>query len=429
MIRGAEYVVVGSGAGGASVAVELARRGKDVLVFERGPDLLGPGSHLFAMLAVDGHGFRTSREGMGFARALTTGGSTMVTCGTASRPPGGMLEAHGIDLASDLAAAEAELGVAPLPDSHIGEATLTLMETGKRLGMNWKKLDKFIDAELCVPGRCNCMLGCRRGAKWTSRKPIEEAKGRGARVISSARVTGIRVEGGRVAGVQVRLRARTLDIEAGTVILAAGGLGTPVLLKRAGIDRAGEGLFCDPLVFTIGVHPSLRGGFDPPMTVGTTDFWDDGFILLPVLDPWISFGLETWKAAPSRLPSWVRYPRTMGIMTKAKDETTGRVYADGTFSKDLTDRDRATLDRGVQISKDVLRAAGCPAESLWVTKVRGAHPGGTCPVGGVVDADLATGIDGLYVCDASVLPSAMAAPIVLTLVALAKRLTRERLSA
>ena len=200
-------------------------------------------------------------------------------------------------------------------------------------------------------------------------------------------------------------------------------MGTPVIMQKSGLHGAGNGFFCDPLAFTIGYHPQLKAGFAPPMTVGTFDFWDsDGFLLSPVVDPWISLALEALKAKPSRLLYWPQYPRTMGIMTKAKDELAGRINIDETFSKQLTHRDQAVMDKGVSIARKVLIEAGCDPHTIWTTKARGAHPGGTVRIGDMVDTDLQTEIKGLYVCDASVIPDSLAAPVVLTLVALAKRL-------
>jgi choline dehydrogenase-like flavoprotein len=419
-----EYLVVGSGAGGGTVARELAWRGGDVTVLERGRDISWVGNHLFAITVLDKHGFLTSEEGMGVARALVTGGSTVITCGTSARPPSGVFEKHGIDLDPYLEEAEKDLRVTTLRDETIGEATMRLMEAGNELGMDWVKLQKFIDPEKCERGHCNCMLGCPKDAKWSSRIYLEEAKSHGAQVLSSMRVDEVVISNGEAVGVKGWSREfGEVFVEAGTVIVAAGGMGTPVILQHSGIYDAGEGFFCDPLVFTIGFHPTLRGGFDPPMTVGTFDFWDsDGFLLSPVVDPWGSFGLEIMKAKPTMLTRWPNFSHAMGIMTKGKDELAGRINADETFSKQLTHRDRAVLDKGISISRKVLIEAGCPSGSIWVTKVRGAHPGGTCRISEVVDSDLATWVKNLFVCDASVIPDSLAAPVVLTLVALGKRL-------
>jgi len=419
-----DYVVVGSGAGGGTIAHELIKRGRKVLVLERGPDIRWVGNHAFAVAILDKHGFLTSKEGMGVARALCTGGSTVITCGTASRPPKGVFEKHGIDLTPYLEEGERQLGVTTLPDDVIGEGVLALMEAGNRLGMSWVKLQKFIDPTKCEPRFCNCMLGCAKGAKWTSRVLLDEAVSLGAEVLPNVKVEEVIIQQGEAVGVKAWQRGRgELVIEADRVILAAGGMGTPVIMQKSGIHGAGNGFFCDPLAFTIGYHPRLKAGFAPPMTVGTFDFWDsDGFLLSPVVDPWISMALETVKAKPSRLLYWPQYPRTMGIMTKAKDELAGRISIDETFSKQLTHRDQALLDKGGSIARKVLIEAGCDPHTIWTTKARGAHPGGTVRIGDMVGTDLQTEIKGLYVCDASVIPDSLAAPVVLTLVALAKRL-------
>ena len=44
-------------------------------------------------------------------------------------------------------------------------------------------------------------------------------------------------------------------------------------------------------------------------------------------------------------------------------------------------------------------------------------------IGDVLDTDLRTEVEGLYVCDASVFPEALGRPTVLTIIALAMRLT------
>ena len=55
---------------------------------------------------------------------------------------------------------------------------------------------------------------------------------------------------------------------------------------------------------------------------------------------------------------------------------------------------------------------------------QGTHPGGTAAIGEVVNANLETEISNLYVCDASVLPTAPGLPPILTIIALAKRLAK-----
>jgi len=82
------------------------------------------------------------------------------------------------------------------------------------------------------------------------------------------------------------------------------------------------------------------------------------------------------------------------------------------------------LNEGSSIATEILERAGVRASAITTTKPAGAHPGGTAAVGKVVDTNLQTDIDGLFVCDASVLPQAPGLPPIVTIVALAKRLAK-----
>ena len=111
-------------------------------------------------------------------------------------------------------------------------------------------------------------------------------------------------------------------------------------------------------------------------------------------------------------------------MTKIADEPVGRVYPDGTVSKPVTERDRTRLQEGSAIAKEILIKAGADGGSIVVSKPQGGHPGGTAAIGRVVDGELQTEVDGLFVCDGSVLPAPPGAPPVLTIVSLAKWLAK-----
>jgi len=63
--------------------------------------------------------------------------------------------------------------------------------------------------------------------------------------------------------------------------------------------------------------------------------------------------------------------------------------------------------------------------SFNYSRQQGAHPGGTAAIGRVVDADLETEVDNLFVCDASVFPETPGLPPIVTIIALAKRLAKK----
>ena len=426
MKREADVIVVGSGAAGATAARELARAGRDVLLLERGGyqrSLLG--TQIGAARIADRIGLRFSKEGLQCVRGLTTGGTTLMTCGTYKAPPAYLQEEYGIDLTAETAVTVRELGVNKLPDRLLEGSSLTLMEAANQLGYHWSRLDKFIDPNRCKARCSSCMLGCPHGAKWTARRFVADARHAGASLVQHVNVLRVDHAGGRVQGVVARVRHRKVTFRAPLVILAAGGMGTAPILQRSGIPQAGKGIFIDPLVVVYGAGPSASLGTanNPPMSVGTWEFHDsEGFMLAPLIDPWLLYPAQVGLVSPAKALGVLRYRRTMGIMVKIRDDMAGELFGDGSFSKPLTDADRVKLDRGASISEEVLSKAGC--KSLSRTAIRGAHPGGACAIGQVVDTDLQTEIPGLYVSDASVFPRALGAPVVASLVALNKRLVR-----
>ena len=429
--RETEVIVVGTGAGGATIARELSRKGKRVLMLERGARhrrLFG--THLGVVRMLDKFGFSFSRELLQAVRAITMGGSTMVYCGTCADPPPFIKDDLGIDLTEETAETRADLGAAKLPDRLLGTGSIKMMEAANSLGYHWEAFDKFIDADRCEEGCSDCMLVCPKEAKWTGRRFVDEAKAHGAEVLCGVDVRAAVHRDGRVTGVRAVRNGQAVEYRADRVIVAAGGLSSAPILMRTGIHEAGDGIFIDPLVMVYGRYdgPEPRAGtaWSPPMSVGTWEFQEShGFILSPLIDPWILFLFQMVTRLDLRhIFKFVHYRRTFGIMVKAGDDMEGRLNLDGTFSKPLTGNDRKKLDTGAAISEEILVKSGCHPASIVSTRVRGAHPGGACRIGTVVDTNLETKIKGLYVSDASIFPKALGAPPVGTIVAMNKRLAK-----
>ena len=233
------------------------------------------------------------------------------------------------------------------------------------------------------------------------------------------RCISVDIENGRVKGIKVNGPQGSVNILSEVVVIAAGGLGTPVILQNSGFKNAGTGLFIDFLVNTYGTTDGLNQVHEPTMTLVNHDFHQSrGFILSPFVSHSkliriMELGIHGLNTQDDKI---------IGMMTKICDEPTGRVYPDGSVSKSVTKKDREKLDEGSRISKEILKKAG--AKKLFVSRVQGGHPGGTAAVGKVVDSNLQTQINNLFVCDASVLPAAPGLPPILTIVALAKRLAK-----
>ena len=169
-------------------------------------------------------------------------------------------------------------------------------------------------------------------------------------------------------------------------------------------------------------------GYEPPMTWSYAD--DElGVLYSTLIDPWLMYPIIMAAKGPLYPLTWGRWKHTLGVMIKLKDEISGSFDTRGRISKGPTASDRVRLGRAEEVARRILLQAGCDAARLITTPLRGTHPSATVRIGDALDSDLRTSVRGLYVCDASVFPEALARPTVLTIIALGKRLAHQLLTA
>lgn len=414
--------IVGSGAGGATLARELAKNGKDVLLVERGRSVSTPGVLRTAVVDMyDKCALRTSQEGVTVYRGLMVGGTTVVSCGNGIRVLESELKEEGINLEKEFLETERDLNIRPLADHLIGSGSRLIMDSANKLGLSMEAMPKYLD-----PGKCNscgrCVLGCPRGAKWSSVKFVEDALRDGATLLTQTDVRSVVVNRGKAIGLVAQGPNGRIRIYAGKVIISAGGIGTPVILKRSGLKEAGNSLFADLFNVTYGIVHDSRINLwrEPTMAVVSREYYDEkGFILSPFID--VPLVLR-WVMSKRKQLKGFKHQNLLGIMAKTRDENIGGVTEDEKFEKKVTGADKKRLDEGQRFSKRILMKAGIKIKDIIFTAPRAAHPGGSAPIGQVVDSDLETRVKGLYVCDSSVLPVSPGAPPIVTIVALAKRL-------
>jgi choline dehydrogenase-like flavoprotein len=424
-----DTVVVGSGPGGASAARALANGGQRVIILERGRDYRRSplyGTYPGALLYADRHALLFSREGLNIIRPLMAGGATSMYCGCAAVPPEWLGQRYGVDLARHVSSAMEELALAPLPADQRGPASTRLAEAANSLGYAWEPLLKFMRparATRTFDCGAHCMLGCRCGAKWNAAEWVDQAVASGAEFLTQARVTAVLVDGRRVRGVRFQQHGQTLEIEAPRVVLAAGGIGTPLLLRTAGaaLASAGQGIGMDTTVIVYGASRLPGNGREPPMTYAWENA-EDGYMLSSLIDPWLMYPIITGLADWRYPLTWPRWGRTLGVMIKLKDELSGYVASERDISKPLTPQDQRRLERAVAVARRILVRAGAEAATIFVTPPRGTHPCASVRVGHLLDRDLQTPVENLYVCDASAFPEPLARPTVLTILGLGLRL-------
>ena len=425
----AEFLIVGSGPGGATLARELARKGRDVVLLERGRDWRKSrlyGTYAGPLLYAEKHALLFTREGLNIVRPLMVGGATSMYCGCSAPPPEWLRTRYSIDLLPYAQQTAHELGVQPLPPELRGEASTRVANAAGELGMQWLPQDKFMRPARAEHFDCgaHCMLGCRCGAKWSAGEYVDDAVTAGATLRPRTIADRVLIADGQAEGVEVRSRGKRQRILAENVIVAAGGIGTAVLLRNSGIEHAGRGITMDITAMVYGFASGKGMGGDPPMTWSCAD--DDlGVLYSTLIDPWLMYPIIMMLKGPKYPLTWNRWGRTYGVMIKLKDEISGEVSADGTVSKGLTSKDRERLSSAEEVARRILLRAGCASETIFSTPLRGTHPSGTVRIGHAVDENLQTSIKGLYACDASVFPEALARPTVLTIISFAKRLAAQ----
>lgn len=413
-----DAIVVGTGPGGASVGRELARQGARVLFLEQGDaaPIAGTLGQMAARAAVPGRGAFMHRDLSLLVRALTTGGTSTVNFATAAPPPDALFAAHGIDLAPALRAWRAELPLGPLPDELVGPMASRIMVAARSLSLDWRKLDKMIRPAACRSGCWRCVYGCPFGAKWSARELVDDAVRAGAVLQAGARVTRVRVAGGRAAGVDAIVDGKPCSWNAPLVVLAAGGIGSPRLLAASGLMAGAPAFFSDPVVAVMGSVDGIDGGAEVPMAAGFSDH-AAGIAYADLTLPRPMY--QAFAAQAGRFDRLFAHARTLSIMVKIRDVAGGRI-GPRWVDKTLQPADRQKFEHGIEVARSVLARAG--ARHVFASHHFAAHPGGSVPIGGQVDSNLQTSTPGLHVCDASVIPGPWGLPPTLTLLCLGRRL-------
>lgn len=300
-----DVVVIGSGAGGGTVAQALGALvadGRRVLVLEQGARLAdneftGNELDMSDALYEDAGGFLTADGTMTLAFGRIYGGSTVVYTGTSLVAPRRIIERWNVagvahaDIEERSRRYMLENNVHFLPDEELNDNNRLFVEGCKGAGYHAEQFP--LNVRGCR-GSSLCNLGCPNGAKMgTNRVQLPAAERMGVEVVT--RVEALRVEDRAVVA---RVRERTAGekgalsewapgtyrIRAGIVVCAGGSIGTSALLLRSGLARAvprlGEGFTCHPAHILVAEHPrAITNDVGHPKSFYVDRAEEEGFVL------------------------------------------------------------------------------------------------------------------------------------------------------
>ena len=479
-----DVVVVGSGAGGAVVAAELAAAGKDVIVLEKGgyhneSDFTHQEGDGLERL-YDAGGLLATRDlSLVILQGATLGGGTVVNYTTSFATPESVRDEwareHGLshftspEFTRSLDAVAQRIGVNTDHAAPSGRDRV-LIRGLERLGWHHGLLPRNVRGCTQDDACGYCGYGCRAGAKQSTLVTyLPDAARHGARIVVDCDVRRVTITNAQATGVESRAGGHALTVHAGAVVVACGSIHSPALLVRSGVSLPAVGKF-------LALHPATAvfGEMDEavrPWTGTVQAHYSDQFA---DLDRGYGFKFETapvhpsllalaapWESAPQFTDRMGRLARTALCGILLRDRFGGRVRVDRDGSPVVDYRvsryDAAHLRRALAAAAELLEAAGAHeiwpplarwisyrpgaprAREQWLSRVDAAgwganqlllvsfHQMSSCRMGAnartsVVDPEHRVwGVKGLYVADASAFPTASGVNPMLTIMGMAHR--------
>ncbi|MBA2840813.1 choline dehydrogenase-like flavoprotein [Methanococcus maripaludis] len=377
-----DIIVIGSGVGGSTVFKELkeAFPNQNIRLLESGSD----------------PSYVSEGENVEVIYANSFGGTSVYSVANAVRID--LKEFNISKKDSVYEKIEKELSISNVPDDYLRKNSKKLLESG------FSKTPKFINFELCK----NCGL-CAHDpcdAKWI---PCDFLRKYSDDIITDTIVMKLAKQDGIFSIVALDKKSGELKVyKSKQVILSAGAINSSRILKTISNNpEIGKNLYIDTFVTVGGILKDSKLKSEVSMAVNKK--YDD-FILATHYSELLHKRISEVEEANKN--------DVFGLMVKIKDENTGEVF-ENSVKKEMSMNDTRTLCEGVSKASKYLYNLGI--ENIYSTVPRGSHPGGTCAVGKVVNKNLETEIEGLYVCDASVISKAPGAPPILGIMAISNK--------
>jgi len=409
----ADVCIVGSGAGGATAARELAEAGRSVVVVEEGSYVRSAAFDqredvMYPRLYREGGTAATADYTVLVSQGRAVGGSTIVGSCLCVRPPRpilaswkqhfGLTDFDYESIYPFFRRVEKQIGARRIEPKQVNANSGKLLVGSDRLGYRgFLPMHNRTDCLECG----YCVLGCtydRKGDMLTTSIPA--ASRAGAIIVPDCEVLQIASRGGRAAGVGgVFRRSRTgrryaLKVRAPVVILAAGAINSPRLWHQSRLpdpgNRVGRNLRLQPQVVVAALYDApVRAWQGIPQGYVVDEFLSlserdagSGYLLLPAASHPV--------ATASMLPGYgVAHRKLMGLLPRLgaiaiaiHDHTRGHLEFDAngppTVVYRLGSTDEEQLLDGLMKASEVSFAAGAekvflPYNDLVTVRRRGAY--------------------------------------------------------
>lgn len=475
----ADVVVIGTGAGGAAAAYELACQGLAVVMLEEGQyydrrDFNGKLTDVIPKL------YRASGATVAVGNGVipipvgrSVGGTTTINSGTCLRTPDRILQRWcdaGLTGFSSEAMApwfeqvESMLQVQPADPRYVGAIGEVIGEGARRSGL--QQAHPLQRNAAGCDGQGLCQFGCPTDAKQsTNVSYVPRALERGAFLFTGFKAQRIVWQGPQVIGLEAQGNdggvIKRLRVNARQVIVAAGTLFTPLFLQQNGIrhPQLGRNLSIHPCGAVTGYYPDryFDHGYRIPQGYGVSDLAEEGLLFEGGTPPFAAHGLMNPYLGDDYATHLEQWQQTGYFGFMIRDSSRGRVsrgvHPDVPLIRYFMNRaDQALFLRGLSLlarmhlragaryvhlpgyravpkiyneaQLDAVLARGPRPHQLTITAY---HPLGTACIGagpesGVCDADHRVfGRAGLYVMDGSSVPSSLGANPQVTIMAMAQK--------
>ena len=481
LVERADVVVVGSGAGGASIAAELAEAGRDVVLLEEGGYYTSKDFGLDAPKMLKrlyrnaGTSVIRGRPNIIFSEGRCVGGSTVVNGGLSWRTPEKVLKRwvweHGLhDMTPErleplFAKVEERVNVAPQDPGSVGEDSELLKRGADKLG--YRAVPVKRNQKHCA-GTNNCIFGCTTDAKQSTLVTyVPRALARGARLYAGCKAERVLTHAGRASGVVARFRdpetgrkGPRLTVHADVVVLACGAIQTPALLLRNRLanssGQVGRNFLCHPNAKAVAVYDHDVVGWKGTIQgYQVHEFLEEGLMITTSFVPPGLVALSLPYLGDESLEVMRDYNRMSVCGCLVEDTSAGRVsldvFGEPKMMYDIAPRDHAQLIRGIALLCEIFFASGARKVLLPFARLEAIHSPdeirklyagaippedvecltvhamGTCRMGAdprrsVVDPFGEThDVPGLFIADASVFPSPIGVNPMITIMTLATR--------